>query len=90
MPRGKTVGGKPPKRPIERYEHSYTAKPNANSQRATAFSSRPRRGNYRLLTENSALSNESAVPAISKSGWTRVAKFDSISASIRILTTDTQ
>jgi hypothetical protein len=29
-------------------------------------------------------------PAISKSGWTRVAKFDSISASIRILTTDTQ
>ncbi len=38
------------------------------SQGKTEFSSRPRRGNYRLLTENSALSNESAIPAIPKSG----------------------
>jgi len=38
------------------------------SQGKTEFSSRPRRGNYKLLTENSALSIESAIPAIPKSG----------------------
>src|ERR1700733_4892001 len=66
-----------------------TKKFSANFHWGTEFSSRPHRGNYRLLTENSALSSESAVQAILKSGWTLVAKFDSISTSIRISTTDT-
>jgi hypothetical protein len=55
----------------------------ANSHKATAFSSRPRRRNYRLLTENSALSNKSAIPVISKSAWTQAVTFDLTSASIR-------
>ena len=48
-----------------------TAKPNANSHRATAFSSPRHQENCTLLTVNSARSNKSTLTATLESGWTQ-------------------
>ena len=67
-----------------------TEKFSANSRRATAFQFTARSRELQVANREFGTIERSAIPAISKSGWTPVAKFDSISASIRISTTDTQ
>jgi len=64
----------------------YTAKPNANSHRATGFSSPRHPANCMLLIVISALSNMSTPTVISESGWIQARKSDSTSASTRTLT----
>jgi ABC-type branched-subunit amino acid transport system ATPase component len=58
--------------------------------KGTEFSSPRHRKNCKSLTVISALSSTSTLSAIFESRWTQVARFNSTSASIRILTTDTQ